>query len=38
MRSAIGEMELDEILHGRARMNAMIKGGLQEAGTWTMPV
>ena len=31
MRSAIGEMELDEILHGRARMNAMIKGGLQEA-------
>jgi len=33
MRSAIGEMELDEILHGRAQMNAMIKGGLQEAGT-----
>lgn len=31
MRSAIGEMELDQILHGRARLNAMIKGALQEA-------
>jgi len=31
MRSAIGEMELDEILHGRSRLNALIKGGLQEA-------
>jgi len=31
MRSAIGEMELDEILHGRARLNALIKGALQEA-------
>jgi regulator of protease activity HflC (stomatin/prohibitin superfamily) len=31
MRSAIGEMELDEILHGRARLNALIKGILQEA-------
>jgi regulator of protease activity HflC (stomatin/prohibitin superfamily) len=31
MRSAIGEMELDEILHGRARLNAMIKGSLQDA-------
>eukprot|EP00543_Licmophora_paradoxa_P005103 CAMPEP_0202448858 /NCGR_PEP_ID=MMETSP1360-20130828/7647_1 /ASSEMBLY_ACC=CAM_ASM_000848 /TAXON_ID=515479 /ORGANISM="Licmophora paradoxa, Strain CCMP2313" /LENGTH=350 /DNA_ID=CAMNT_0049066597 /DNA_START=97 /DNA_END=1149 /DNA_ORIENTATION=- len=31
MRSAMGEMELDEILHGRTRMNAMIKGSLQEA-------
>lgn len=31
MRSAIGEMELDEILHGRARLNSMIKGSLQEA-------
>lgn len=31
MRSAIGEMELDEILHGRARLNALIKGTLQEA-------
>lgn len=31
MRSAIGEMELDEILHNRSRVNALIKGGLQEA-------
>jgi regulator of protease activity HflC (stomatin/prohibitin superfamily) len=31
MRSAIGEMELDEILHGRSRLNALIKDGLQEA-------
>jgi regulator of protease activity HflC (stomatin/prohibitin superfamily) len=31
MRSAIGEMELDEILHNRARLNAMIRGSLQEA-------
>ena len=31
MRSAIGEMELDEILHERARLNTVIKGSLQEA-------
>jgi len=31
MRSAIGEMELDEILHGRAKLNSLIKGNLQEA-------
>mmetsp|Transcript_19186 Transcript_19186/g.53300 ORF Transcript_19186/g.53300 Transcript_19186/m.53300 type:complete len:243 (-) Transcript_19186:182-910(-) len=31
MRSAIGELELDEILHNRARLNALIKGSLQEA-------
>jgi regulator of protease activity HflC (stomatin/prohibitin superfamily) len=31
MRSAIGEMELDEILHGRAKLNTLIKGSLQEA-------
>lgn len=31
MRSAIGEMELDEILHGRAKLNNLIKGSLQEA-------
>lgn len=31
MRSAIGEMELDEILHNRSRLNGLIKGGLQEA-------
>mmetsp|Transcript_12447 Transcript_12447/g.18110 ORF Transcript_12447/g.18110 Transcript_12447/m.18110 type:complete len:389 (+) Transcript_12447:62-1228(+) len=39
MRSAIGEMELDEILHGRARMNSLIKGSLQEAAVaWGMEV
>mmetsp|Transcript_31984 Transcript_31984/g.73516 ORF Transcript_31984/g.73516 Transcript_31984/m.73516 type:complete len:220 (-) Transcript_31984:2398-3057(-) len=39
MRSAIGEMELDEILHGRARLNAMIKGSLQEAAVpWGLEV
>ena len=39
MRSAMGEMELDEILHGRARLNAMIKGALQEAAMpWGMEV
>lgn len=31
MRSAIGEMELDEILHGRSKLNSLIKGSLQEA-------
>ena len=31
MRAAIGEMELDEILHGRAKLNSLIKGSLQEA-------
>ena len=39
MRSAIGEMELDEILHGRARLNSIIKGSLQEAAVnWGMEV
>jgi len=39
MRSAIGEMELDEILHGRSRLNALIKGSLQEAAiAWGMEV
>eukprot|EP00527_Entomoneis_sp_CCMP2396_P000681 CAMPEP_0198151332 /NCGR_PEP_ID=MMETSP1443-20131203/55270_1 /TAXON_ID=186043 /ORGANISM="Entomoneis sp., Strain CCMP2396" /LENGTH=404 /DNA_ID=CAMNT_0043816963 /DNA_START=91 /DNA_END=1302 /DNA_ORIENTATION=+ len=39
MRSAIGEMELDEILHGRARLNAMIRGTLQEAAEpWGMEI
>ena len=39
MRSAIGEMELDEILHGRARLNALIKGSLQEsAAAWGLEV
>ena len=31
MRSAIGEMELDEMLHGRAKLNRLIQGSLQEA-------
>jgi len=31
MRSAIGEMELDEILHNRAGLNASIMDGLQVA-------
>lgn len=39
MRSAIGEMELDEMLHGRHRLNTVIKGGLQEAATpWGLDV
>jgi regulator of protease activity HflC (stomatin/prohibitin superfamily) len=39
MRSAIGEMELDEILHGRGRLNAIIKGSLQEAAiAWGLEV
>jgi len=31
MRSAIGELELDEILHNRAGLNTLIKGTLAEA-------
>jgi regulator of protease activity HflC (stomatin/prohibitin superfamily) len=31
MRAAIGEMELDEILHSRATLNSVIKGNVQEA-------
>mmetsp|Transcript_16388 Transcript_16388/g.20023 ORF Transcript_16388/g.20023 Transcript_16388/m.20023 type:complete len:397 (+) Transcript_16388:112-1302(+) len=39
MRAAIGEMELDEILHGRAKLNSLIKGALQEAAVaWGMEV
>jgi regulator of protease activity HflC (stomatin/prohibitin superfamily) len=39
MRSAIGEMELDEILHGRAKLNTLIKGSLQEAAiNWGLEV
>jgi regulator of protease activity HflC (stomatin/prohibitin superfamily) len=39
MRSAIGEMELDEILHGRARLNSIIKGSLQESAVaWGLEV
>lgn len=39
MRSAIGEMELDEILHGRSHLNALIKGSLQDAAVaWGLEV
>lgn len=39
MRSAIGELELDEILHNRARLNTIIKGSLQEAAVaWGLEV
>lgn len=39
MRSAIGEMELDEILHGRSKLNTLIKGSLQEAAEpWGMEI
>ena len=31
MRSDIGDMELDEILHNRAKLNTLIKGSVQEA-------
>lgn len=31
MRASIGELELDEILHARARLNTMIKSSLQGA-------
>lgn len=33
MRAAIGEMELDEILHNRSQLNALVKGTVQEAAT-----
>ena len=29
--AAVGEIELDEILHGPAKLNSLIKGGQQEA-------
>lgn len=39
MRSAIGEMELDEILHGRAKLNSLIKGSVQESAiNWGLEV
>ena len=39
MRSAIGELELDEILHNRAGLNTLIKGSLQEAAiAWGLEV
>lgn len=39
MRAAIGEMELDEILHARAQLNSIIKGAVQEgADPWGIKV
>jgi len=39
MRAAIGEMELDEILHARAQLNTIIKGAVQEGATpWGLNV
>lgn len=31
MRAAIGELELDQILHARAQLNAMIRTAVQDA-------
>lgn len=33
MRAAIGELELDQILHARAQLNTMIRAAIQEAAT-----
>lgn len=39
MRAAIGELELDEILHARAKLNALIKGSIQEsAQAWGLEI
>ena len=39
MRAAIGEMDLDEILHNRAALNAHVKGAVQESATaWGIDV
>jgi len=39
MRSAIGEMELDEMLHNRRKLNSLIKGSLQDAAiAWGLTV
>ena len=39
MRAAIGEMELDEILHARAQLNTIIRGAVQEGATpWGLRV
>jgi regulator of protease activity HflC (stomatin/prohibitin superfamily) len=37
MRAAIGELELDQILHARAQLNTMIRTTIQEAATkWVL--
>ena len=39
MRAAIGEMELDDILHARAQLNSMIKASVQEsAQAWGLEI
>lgn len=39
MRAAIGEMELDEILHARARLNTIIRETVQESATaWGLEI
>lgn len=39
MRAAMGEMELDEILHARAKLNTFIRETLQEsAATWGLEI
>jgi regulator of protease activity HflC (stomatin/prohibitin superfamily) len=39
MRSAIGELELDEILHARAALNRMISASVQDAAeSWGLHV
>eukprot|EP01039_Chlorochromonas_danica_P002906 gene2906-3172_t len=39
MRAAIGEMELDEILHARAKLNSFIKSTVQEsAQAWGLEI
>ena len=39
MRAAIGEMELDEVLHARAQLNTIIKAAVQDgAAPWGLKV
>lgn len=39
MRAAIGELELDEILHARAKLNTLIKSSIQEsAQAWGLEI
>ncbi len=39
MRAAIGELELDDILHARARLNAVIRNAVQEsAQSWGLEI
>ena len=39
MRAAIGELELDEILHARAKLNSIIKSSIQEsASQWGVDI